>query len=103
MSRAVVLNAVVVACSLSLLAACSTNSYCLVDQDYQKARVVPELRSADGLVMPNSPSALRLPPEPAGREPFGRLNDEGRGVCLDSPPAMAQPAAPPQATPKPAT
>jgi uncharacterized lipoprotein len=104
MLRAVVINALVALGSVSLLAACSTNSYCLAKQDYQKARVVPELRSADGLVMPNSPSALRLPPAPAGGEPFGRVGEDGIGVCLDRPPAMAQPAAPPETTaPKPAT
>lgn len=99
----VVINAVVVLGSLSLLAACSTNSYCLGEQDYQKAQVVPELRSAEGLTMPNSPSALRLPAAPAAVEPFGRRDGEGGGVCLDKPPEMAQPAAPAQAKETPAS
>ncbi len=76
---------------LSGLAACTSNSYCLVDQDYQKAEIVPELRPVEGLVMPNSPSALRLPDRPAGAEPFGTKNSEGDGVCLDKPPAVALP------------
>lgn len=96
----VVVNVVVALGSLSLLAACSTNSYCLGEQDYQKAQVVPELRSAEGLTMPNSPSALRLPAAPASVEPFGRRDEEGGGVCLDKPPEMAQPA---EAQEKPAT
>ena len=103
MLRAVAVNALIVLGSVSLLAACSTNSYCLAKHDYQKARVVPELRSADGLQMPNSPSALRLPPEPASIQPFGTADKEGAGVCLDKPPAMAQPAEPTEATTKPAT
>lgn len=90
----VVFKAFIVLGSVGLLAACSTNSYCLVEQDYQKARVVPELRSAEGLTIPNSPSALRLPPEPTNPEAFGTADAEGAGVCLDKPPAMAQPAAP---------
>jgi uncharacterized lipoprotein len=94
MPRAVVVPVFLVLGSLGLLSACSTNSYCLAEQDYQKARVVPELRSAEGLNMPNSPSALRLPPAPAQSEPFGRTDAEGGGVCLDQPPAMAQPATP---------
>lgn len=103
MPRAVVVNVLVVLGSVVLLSACGTNSYCLKEQDYQKARVVPELRSAEGLQMPNSPSALRLPPEPVGPEPFGKPDAGGAGVCLDKPPAMAQPATPAEASPKPAT
>lgn len=94
MLRAVAVNAVIALGSVMLLGACSTNSYCLSEQDYQKARVVPELRSAEGLTMPNSPSALRLPAAPASNEPFGVKDSEGAGVCLDKPPAMATPAAP---------
>ena len=103
MLRAVVFNTVVAMGSLSLLAACSTNSYCLSEQDYQRAQVVPELRSAEGLSMPNSPSALRLPAAPAGNEPFGRRDEEGAGVCLDKPPEIAQPAAPAEPAEKPST
>jgi uncharacterized lipoprotein len=73
------------------LAACSTNNYCLVEQDYQKAESVPELRSADGLAMPDSPSALRLPPAPASTVPFGFKGEEG-GVCLDQPPTVGLPS-----------
>jgi hypothetical protein len=99
MPRAACFNAVVALGSLMLLGACGTNSYCLNEQDYQKARVVPELRSADGLTMPNSPSALRLPSPPANGEPFGTEDEQGAGVCLDKPPAMAAPAAPAEPTP----
>ena len=99
MPRAAAFNAVIALGSLMLLSACGTNSYCLNEQDYQKARVVPELRSADGLTMPNSPSALRLPSAPGAGQPFGVEDEEGAGVCLDKPPAMAQPTAPAEAKP----
>ncbi|HKY22262.1 MAG TPA: hypothetical protein VJM31_13700 [Vicinamibacterales bacterium] len=100
MLRDVVFNSLIVLGSVALLSACSGNSYCLVQKDYQKARVVPELRSTEGLAMPNSPTALRLPPEPASNEPFGKKDARGAGVCLDKPPDMAQPAAPlPEAKP----
>ncbi|MGH8523129.1 MAG: hypothetical protein ACREXY_02600 [Gammaproteobacteria bacterium] len=103
MLRAVIVNSLAALGSAALLSACSTNSYCLAEQDYQKARVVPEMRSAEGLTMPNSPTALRLPPEPSSNEPFGKEDSEGAGVCLDKPPDMAEPAAPPEAAAKPAT
>lgn len=79
------------------LSACSVNSYCLVEQDYQKARVAPELKAGDGLAVPNSPSALRLPPKPGQNEPFGRRADDGSGVCLDRPPPFTGPKATPGA------
>lgn len=82
---------VVLAVSLGL-GACGANSYCLVQQDYEKAEMVPELKGVDGLVMPNSPSALRLPPPPTDPVPFGREAEDGSGVCLDKPPRLAIPA-----------
>lgn len=84
---------IVVVLASTALAGCGVNSYCLVEQDYQKARVVPELRSTDGLEMPDSPSALRLPPAPADAEPFGVRNEAGEGQCLDRPPTIALPPA----------
>lgn len=78
----------------AFMGACTTNNYCLVEQDYQKATVVPELRGVPGLEMPNSPSALRLPPRPTTQVPFGYKDDEGGGVCLDKPPTVAFPEEP---------
>jgi hypothetical protein len=77
--------------SLSGVAACTTNSYCLVDQDYQKAEIVPELQPVEGLAIPASPSALRLPDRPATAVAFGHKNEEGDGVCLDRPPPYVAP------------
>lgn len=78
----------------AFIGACSSNSYCLVEQDYQKAEVVPELQAVAGLEMPNSPSALRLPARPATQVPFGTRDEEGGGVCLDKPPTIALPEQP---------
>ncbi|MGQ0698746.1 MAG: hypothetical protein ACT4PZ_10950 [Panacagrimonas sp.] len=74
------------------LAACGANSYCLVPQEYQNARIVPELRAAEGLEVPESPSALRLPKPPTNPEPFGRKAEDGTGLCLDRPPPLKLPA-----------
>ena len=81
------------------LSACSVNSYCLTQQDYQKAEVVPELRSVEGLEIPASPSALRLPDAPANPAPFGQRAEDGSGMCLDKPPALALPTLPPETKP----
>lgn len=82
-----------------VLSACGANRYCVVEQEYQRAQTVPELQPADGLILPQSPSALRLPAAPAERLPFGTVNEEGAGVCLDKPPDFIEP--PEEATPAP--
>lgn len=74
------------------LGACGANSYCLVPQEYQNARTVPELRPVEGLVIPESPSALRLPKAPADPQPFGKKSESGIGICLDKPPRLKLPA-----------
>ena len=72
-------------------AGCSANNYCLAEQEYSKAEIVPELQPVDGLAIPASPSALRLPDRPATSVPFGVKAEDGSGVCLDKPPRMALP------------
>lgn len=79
------------------LSACGMNSYCLVEQDYQKAQVVPELQPVDGLEIPVSPSALRLPDAPADPAPFGQRAKDGSGMCLDRPPELTLPGLAPEA------
>ncbi len=79
---------VVACCSLS---ACSINSYCLADQDYQRAQIAPEMKSVKGLSLPTTGSALRLPEAPENSEPFGVESEDGTGVCLDKPPRLATP------------
>ncbi|MGQ0502685.1 MAG: hypothetical protein ACT4P0_08800 [Panacagrimonas sp.] len=79
------------------LNACAANSYCLAKQNYQNAETARELRPVDGLTIPGSPSALRLPKPPANPQPFGQKDENGDGVCLDKPPRMKPVATAPDA------
>lgn len=81
----------VACCTLS---ACGVNRYCVTQQSYQVAGVVPELKPVGELDLPQSPSALRLPPPPANRVPFGEIGENGRVSCLDQPPSMPETAVP---------
>lgn len=95
-----------VACVLLLSSGCSVNKYCLDQQDYQSASGVPPLASAEGLKLPESATALRIPPPPAKAVPFGENYTDEKGDertrCLDLPPPMppvAIPDVPPVAVP----
>lgn len=87
----------------ALLGGCAANSYCLEDLDYQQAKSVPPIRGTDGLQIPESPGALRVPPAAPDSEPYGKKVKDEKGnekiVCLDRPPPMP-PLAP---LPEPAT
>ena len=86
------------------LGACASNSYCLGEQDYQKAPSVPAIEPVDGLKVPQSQSALTIPPPPQKTEPFGKevKNKDGDNetLCLDQPPKMPEPAEKPAETDK---
>ena len=73
---------------LGQLTACSTNSYCLTEQNYQYAQVAPELKPVDELRLPTTGSSLRLPPAPEESQPFGVEAENGDGICLDKPPRL---------------
>ena len=47
--------------------------------------------AVEGLAVPASPSALRLPERPASEVAFGNKDAKGDGVCLDQPPKMPAP------------
>jgi hypothetical protein len=95
------------------LGGCAVNSYCEGEQDYMEAKSLAPLQSADGAKVPESASALRIPPPPANPVPFGQTVKDEDGddavSCLDKPPEMAalpaakatppaeQPASPPPA------
>lgn len=70
------------------LSACAGNRYCLSEQEYQKAENLQPIQPVEGLALPESASALRIPPPPAEVVPFGTRNAEGDGVCLDRPPPL---------------
>ena len=89
----------IVIAATALLAACTPNSYCLKEQKYMHAENRPPLTPVAGLSLPDSATALRIPPPPTAVVPFGYRNQEGAGVCLDKPPAMPSPAAAPVSAP----
>jgi hypothetical protein len=80
---------------VGLLTGCTANRYCLADQPYSHEQSIPPIQSADGLKLPESSAALRIPPPPADPQPFGKKvrNEKGDEVveCLDQPPRMPKP------------
>ena len=94
------------AAAMLALSGCALNSYCEGEQDYQTAPSVPPLNTAEGLQLPESPSALRIPPPPASPVPYGeRYKDEDGDDairCLDRPPDMPKPVEPAAPAPTPA-
>ncbi len=97
------------------LGGCVAGSYCEGTQNYQRAKSVPPLQPADGMTVPESEGALRIPPAPANSVPYGEVvrDEDGDEIvrCLDKPPEVppepaADPAAPaaeePPKTDKPA-
>ena len=79
-----------------LLAGCSLNQRCEGVQRYQEAETLPTPSAIDGLTIPDSPAAMRIPAAPAEPVPYGRkLTDpntkETYTSCLDTPPRIALP------------
>jgi hypothetical protein len=87
-----VMKNILVLLPLLALGACATGSYCEGQQDYQRAQSVPVLQPAGGLKVPESDTALKIPPPPAKAVPFGEVGKDEDGddmvVCLDKPPAL---------------
>ena len=86
---------------LLALAGCAVNSYCDGEQAYQKAPPLPPLQATEGVKLPESPAALKIPPAPQTAVAYGEHYQDEDGDdavrCLDKPPAM-----PPLVEPKPA-
>jgi len=78
-----------------LLGACSNTRRCEATLPYQSAQTLPPPDAVPGLTVPESPSALRIPPAPASEVPFGqpvgevRDGRDARYECLDTPPRLA--------------
>lgn len=70
------------------LQGCAANRYCIGEQPYQRAEDRPMLVAIDGLKLPESTNALRIPAQPPATVPFGTRDAKGDGVCLDKPPGM---------------
>lgn len=83
------------------LAGCATGGRCVGEFDYQKAETVAPIRAADGVKAPESGSALRIPPAPSQPVPLAEhvADPDKPGKtkvhCLDTPPAMQEPASAP--------
>ena len=93
--------------ALLAVAGCSTTSYCEGEHDYQTAPSIPPLRSTEGVKLPESASALRIPPPPPNNVPYAEpyKDEDGDDAfrCLDKPPPMPAIAAEPaKAAPAPA-
>ncbi len=82
-----------IASAAALLSACASTQTCKADADYRKAAAIPPIRAAEGLSLPQSPSALKVPDitpaaaQAAATQPMPR---KGKGTaCLDYPPEIA--------------
>ena len=79
-----------------LLGGCATKAYCMKEQKYDHIASIPPITGGEGLNIPNSPTALRVPPAPPESQdaPFGsRVIDpkhphRTQYACLDEPPPM---------------
>ncbi|WP_028081330.1 hypothetical protein [Solimonas soli] len=88
---------IIAVCGAALLiGACSNTRRCDATLPYQKAETLPPPAAVPGLTVPDSPSALRIPPPPASDVPFGQRvaeaqdrRDTARYECLDTPPRLA--------------
>ncbi len=94
------LRSMLVAACVILLAGCASKR-CLSDQPYAHAESVPTLKPVDGVKLPESTAALKIPPPPANPVPFGEKVKDAKGEevvqCLDRPPPMPKPAEEPPA------
>jgi len=88
------LSLVVIASAASLLlGACASNQTCNADADYRKAGAIPPIKPAEGLALPQSAAALKVPditPAAAQAAATQPLPKKGKGTaCLDYPPEIA--------------
>jgi len=89
--------------ALLLLSACGgVSRHCVGELDYQTAQTLPPPGQVDNLTVPESPSALRIPPPPQDPVPFARevADPENpaktRVDCLDIPPPLVAQPEPPE-------
>lgn len=77
-----------------LLGGCGTNRHCIGDFPYQSATTLPPPERVEGLTMPESVSAMRIPPPPEQAVPYAlEVPDpenpgNTRVSCLDVPPPI---------------
>lgn len=92
-----------------LLSACGgVTRHCVGEFEYQKAQTLPAPGKVEGLALPDSASALQIPPPPENPVPYAReVADPAnpgamRTECLDVPPALTIKPEPPEPAPAPA-
>lgn len=83
----------VIASAASLLSACVSAPACNADAPYRKAAAIAPIKPAEGLNLPQSASALKVPDispaavQAAASQPMPK---KGKGTaCLDYPPEIA--------------
>lgn len=82
------------AVALLALSACSTTPECADDRGYLNAQTVPPIVGGNGITVPQSPAALRIPPAKEGETAsVAPTNTNRRTACLDFPPEIAGSAA----------
>jgi uncharacterized lipoprotein len=92
-----------IAACAALISGCASHGYCLGDQPYTHAKSVPPLQPVEGLKIPESNAALKIPPAPANTIAYGRKVKDEKGEekveCLDRPPPMPPVEKPAEAKP----
>jgi hypothetical protein len=98
------MRVVLIPLSLLALSGCAVNSYCTGEMDYQTAPSIPPLQGGEGVRIPESASALKIPPPPANPVGYGEIRKDAEGDdvihCLDKPPELPPAVAPKAEPPK---
>ncbi|MDD3762884.1 MAG: hypothetical protein PHP86_06305 [Nevskiales bacterium] len=77
-----------------IMSGCASNRHCVGVKEYQTARTLPPPVAVEGLSVPESASALQIPPAPEHPVPFAHevADPESPGEtqleCLDVPPRL---------------
>ena len=89
------LPVLLVVSSVLALSACGTTAHCRRPQEYQLAQDRAPLVGAEGQELPESASALRIPPPVENPVGFGAKTSDDKGneawSCLDIPPKLVLP------------
>lgn len=90
------MKAVSACLAILLLSGCAAGGHCVGTFPYQEARLAPQLQPVDGIQVPESSAALRVPPPPEQVVPYASYTEDParpgrpRVSCLDVPPRLPQ-------------